>query len=134
MNLEKKKILASKVLGVGKNRIMFLEPRLDEIKEAITRQDIRDLQKDGAIVIKNIKGRKTKRKRRSRSVGNLRKNIKNRKRNYVSLTRKLRKHVSELKNQGKLSKEEITEFRKRIRNKEFRSKNNLIEHIKGTKK
>lgn len=113
MNLEKKKILASKVFGVGKSRIMFVEPRLDEIKEAITRQDIRDLQKDGAIIIKNIKGRRSKKTGKSRSVGNVRKKINKRKRNYVLLTRRLREYTAQLKNQGKFSKEEVAEIRKK---------------------
>ena len=58
MNLSKKKSLAVKTLKVGKDRIVFLKPRLDEIKEAITKQDIRELQKEGAIIVKGIKGRK----------------------------------------------------------------------------
>ena len=58
MNLGKKKKLSAKALEVGKERIVFLKPRLDEIKEAITRQDIKDLEKEGAIIIKGIKGRK----------------------------------------------------------------------------
>ena len=43
MNLEKKKALAAKILHVGKERIVFNSERLAEIKESITRQDIRDL-------------------------------------------------------------------------------------------
>jgi len=59
MDLKKKKALAVRTLGVGEKRIKFLEPRLAEIKEALTKQDIRDLYKDGAIVIQNVSGRKT---------------------------------------------------------------------------
>ena len=55
MNLRKKKILAAKALKVGKERIIFLKPRLEEIKEAITKQDIKDLYKEGAIKIKEVK-------------------------------------------------------------------------------
>ena len=40
LNLNKKKELASKVLKVGKNRILFNTEGLSEIKEAITKQDI----------------------------------------------------------------------------------------------
>ena len=77
MNLRKKKQLAAKALKVGEKRIMFLEPRLEEIKEAITKQDIRDLKNEGAIIIKDVKGKKKveKRKRR-RSVGKIRKKVK----------------------------------------------------------
>ena len=58
MNLKTKKMLAQKVLKVGKERIVFLKPRLEEIKEAITRQDIRQLYDEGMIKIKEIKGRR----------------------------------------------------------------------------
>jgi large subunit ribosomal protein L19e len=131
MNLQKKKALAAKVLGVGKKRIKFLEPRLEEIKEAITRQDIKDLYKDGAIVIKQITGRRSVKRNPSRSTGNVRKKIKLRKRKYVVLTRKLRRHLAELKIQKKVTPEEVTELRKRIRNKEFRGKAHFKEHIGG---
>jgi len=98
MNLRKKKALAARTFGVGVGRIEFLEPRLEEIKEAITKQDIRDLHKDGAIRIKNIKGRKAKpRKKKKKTTGNVRKKINKRKREYVTLTRKLRKHLAENK-------------------------------------
>ncbi len=40
MNLSKKKLLAVKTLRVGKERITFSPSRLDEIKEAITKQYI----------------------------------------------------------------------------------------------
>ena len=130
MNLSKKKLLAARTLKVGKERIVFVKYRINEIKEAITKQDIRDLKKDGAILVKEIKGRKTNHQRKNiRSAGNIRKKIKRRKRDYVNLTRKLRKYAKELGILGKLSKEEIKEIRKKIRSKDFRSKANLKEQI-----
>ena len=134
MNLRKKKELASRTLGVGKKRIMFVEPRLDEIKEAITKQDIRDLKKDGAIIVNKIKGRtKNLKSKTKRSVGNIRKNVNKRKQEYVILTRKLRKHVADGKKSGELSKEDVKEIRKKIRNRMFKSKAHLKEHIGGLK-
>lgn len=44
MKLENKKDLASRALKVGKNRIAFNKSRLTEIKEAITKQDFKDLK------------------------------------------------------------------------------------------
>lgn len=135
MNLSKKKELAKRTFGVGENRIVFVESRLNDIKEAITKQDMRDLRQDKAIIIKEKKGRKKViRKRRRRSTGNIRKKIKTRKRDYMILTRKLRKYVSEIKNQGKISKEEVNDIRKKIRNKAFRSKSHLKEYIEGLRK
>ncbi len=134
MNLSKKKNLAARTLKVGKEKIVFVKSRLDEIKEAITKQDIRDLAKDKAIILKNKKGRKKKIKKKRKSVGNIRKKVKKTKKDYVTLTRKLREYVKELKNRGRVSKEEIKEIRKKIRNKGFKSKANLRDYIKELEK
>lgn len=134
MNLNKKKELAKRTFNVGGDRIVFVESRLNDIKEAITKQDMRDLRQDKAIIIKEKKGRKKVIRKRGRSTGNIRKKIKKRKKDYVVLTRKLRKYVLEMKNQGKISKEEVDDIRKKIRNKIFRSKSHLKEYIEGLRK
>jgi len=135
MNLRRKKSLAARTLKVGKERISFLASRLEEIKEAITKQDIKDLQAEGAIRIKEITGQKRiQRKSRRRSQGNVRKKVNNRKRIYVISTRKLRGHVAEMKKNEHISKEEAKEIRKKIRNRIFKSKAHLKEHIGGLKK
>ena len=130
MNLSKKKELAKRTFNIGKHRIIFVKSREAEIKEAITKQDIRDLHRDGAILIKEVKGRKTiQRKKKKRTVGNVRKKVNRRKRDYVTMTRKLRNHISEIKNQGALSSEEFKDIRKKIRNRFFKSKAQLKEYI-----
>lgn len=135
MNLSKKKALAVKTLKVGKARIMFVKSRLEDIKEAITKQDIKDLQKDGAIIVKDIKGRKKNLKKKiKKSTGNIRKKVNKRKKEYVIMTRKLRKYVKELKNHGKLSREQVIDIRKKIRNKYYKSLGNLKENIRREKK
>ena len=135
MNLGKKKILAAKALNVGKKRIVFLEPRLEEIKEAITKQDIKDLVQEGAIVVKGVKGRKkvVKRKKK-RGVGKIKKKVNVRKKVYATLTRKLRKYIYELKKTGKLDREDVIDIRKKIRNRLFKSKAHLKEYIGGLNK
>ena len=132
MNLAKKKALAAKALKVGKKRIVFLTPRLDEIKEAITKQDIKDLQKEGAITIKDVKGRKrANKKKKSRGIGKIKKKVKLRKQVYATMTRKLRKYTNELKKAGKLNAEDVNEIRKKIRNRFFKSKAHLREYTGG---
>ncbi|MEK6913971.1 MAG: 50S ribosomal protein L19e [Nanoarchaeota archaeon] len=133
MNLGKKKSLAARTFGVGESRIKFLEPRLDEIKEALTKQDIRDLHKDGAIVVLPIKGRKILLlKKKNRSVGNVRKKVNKSKQKYVKLTRKLRRHLYEI--EEKLTKKEKETIRNKIRNKSFDSKSDLKAYLAGDKK
>jgi len=134
MKLDRKKALASKVFNVGKDRVIFIESRLNEIKEAITKADIRSLKEEGAIKIKEKKGQKTKIKKRRKTPGNIRKNVQNKKREYVLITRKLRKYVEELKKKGLISKEEASDIRKKIRNRNFRSKAQLKEYIQNLRK
>ncbi|MFH1311238.1 MAG: 50S ribosomal protein L19e [Nanoarchaeota archaeon] len=133
MNLNKKKKLAERTFGIGKSRIVFVDSRLEDIKEAITKQDIRDLYKDGAIIIKEKIGRKKIIKKRNRSTGNIRKKIKKRKKDYVILTRKLRRYILDMKKQEKISNVNLKDIRKKIRNKTFKNKMQLREQIEGVK-
>jgi len=132
MQLAKKRELAAKVLGVGKNRIVFVEERHNEIKEAISRQDIKDLHKSGAILTKEVKGRRTivKRKNRRR-VGKIKKKVNNRKAEYVIITRKLRAFVRGAFRMGKINAEEKREIRKQIRARKFKSKRQLKEYLES---
>ncbi len=130
MNIRKKKILAANAMQVGKDRIVFNVERLDEIKEAITKQDIRDLVSAGAIIVKDIRGRKTEVKRKTRRrAGSVRKKVKNSKAVYVIITRKLRNYISELRDQEKITEEQFWKLRKEIRARTFKSKSHLKEHL-----
>jgi len=130
MNLAKKKVLAAKVLKVGKNRVVFVKESLPEIKEAITRMDILDLNKNGAIQIKEVKGRKKVEKRKNRRrTGKIKKNVNSRKKEYVIVTRKLRKFVRGLVRTGAIDKDKNREIRKQIRSRKFKSKRHLNESL-----
>src|SRR3989344_1174144 len=123
MNLAKKKALAVKTLGVGKARIIFNNTRLDEIKEAITKQDIRDLVNSGAIIIVEIHGRKTVQPRTGRRrQGSVKKRVINTKRVYMARTRKLRAYLVELRKQGKITPKEYIKLRKGIKASTYRNK------------
>ena len=134
MNLAKRKELAAKVLKVGKNRIIFVKENLGDIKEAITRMDILDLHKSGAIRIKEVSGRKKiVRRRHRRRTGKIKANVNNRKAEYVIITRKLRKFVRGLVRTGKVDKEKNREVRKQIRARKFKSKRQLKETLEDGK-
>mgnify|MGYP001570462310 CR=1 FL=1 len=112
MKLDKKKQLAKKVLGVGKSRVIFDSTRLDEIKEAITRQDILDLVRDKAIKIKPVRGRKSKEKRRRRrGPGKIKMKVKDRKGKYVKRIRMIRKYLAILLKNKKITKEQYQKIR-----------------------
>ena len=132
MNLSKKKQLASQVLKTGKKRIHFNSENLAEIKEAITKQDIKDLHAEGIITIKPVKGRKRIRRRKTRrGPGKIKKTVRKRKQVYVKITRKLREYLKHLKESGLITNELFLKLRKKIRMRDFRSKAHLKEHLEG---
>jgi large subunit ribosomal protein L19e len=56
MNLDFQKRLAAKVAGVGLKRIKFNPEFINEIKDAMTREDIKALMAEGAITVLDKKG------------------------------------------------------------------------------
>lgn len=130
MKLEGKKELVSRVLNVGKARIVFNTERLSDIKEAITKQDVRDLVADKAIVIKEVSGRRTITKRKTRRrAGSIKKKVKKSKEEYMAITRKLRSYLAKLKEHGKISQEDFVKLRKQIRARDFRNLPHMKERI-----
>ena len=134
MNLGKKKKLAGRALNVGKDRIIFVAGRLEEIKEAITKRDIKDLVKLGAIKIKDIKGRRRAgEKKRKKGPGKVKKKINLRKREYIIITRKLRNYVGNMREKDKITRDNYKTARKKIKNKEFKSLAQFREYLGGLK-
>lgn len=132
MNLRSKKQLAAKVLKVGKNKIHFNSLNLNEIKEAITRQDILDLYNQGIITIKqNIGRRKVVKKKTRRGPGKIKQKVNKRKQIYVKITRKLRVYLQELKSKNKIERTIYKDIRKKIKTRAFKSKANLKEYIES---
>jgi len=62
MSLKAQKRMAAKILKCGENRVYFDPYLIDEIKMAITREDIRNLVKEGIILKKYKKGNSKYRK------------------------------------------------------------------------
>jgi len=131
MQLNKKKNLAAKVLGVGKDRIIFMQDSLNEIKEAITRQDITDLKNAGAIQIREICGRrKIEKRKHRRGIGKIEQRVPNKKRVYIALTRKLRGSARGLLAMDKINKEQYFNIRRMIKASRFKSRRHLMESLK----
>ncbi|WNY24048.1 hypothetical protein MmiHf6_13730 [Methanimicrococcus hongohii] len=55
-NLKNQRRMASQVLDCGSDRVWLDPARMEEISQAITREDIRGLIADGAIKAKKVKG------------------------------------------------------------------------------
>ncbi len=130
MKLENKKALVSRTLGVGMGRIIFNNQRLNEIKEAITKQDIRDLFVSGAIILREIKGSKIKEKRKwRRRAGRIRKKVKIGKKVYMKKTRKFRDYIGRLKDNERITKVAYYKLRQEIRASMFKDLSHLKERI-----
>ena len=56
VNLKSKKRLVSRIVGVGVNRVRFDNDHLDDVADAITRDDIRSLITANTITIKSFTG------------------------------------------------------------------------------
>ncbi len=130
MKLERKKSLVARTLGLGKERIRFNNSRLAEIKEAITKQDIRDLVESGAISVLPVSGRKlVVRRARKRTPGKVRMKIVDTKRRYITLTRKFRAYLDNLRKTGKVSEEKYQKIRSEIKASTFKDLNHFKERI-----
>ncbi|MEM4647765.1 MAG: 50S ribosomal protein L19e [Candidatus Pacearchaeota archaeon] len=138
MSLKTQRRLAAEILGVGINRVKFMPEKINEIKEAITRKDIEELIKEGAIKKRPIKGykrragrkRQKRYKKRRRGEGKIKKKVIDRKRKYIILIRNLRRYLKNLKNRGILTTREYRILRKQAKSGRFKSKKELMEYIK----
>ena len=138
MNLKNKKRLVQSLLGIGKKRIKFDPEKLSEIKEAITKLDIRGLAKDGAITVVPEHGisrgrHRSLRYKRKRGQGKgqgKRKGKKTarlaRKTKWINTIRSQRKLLAELKDSGKIAHQTYRELYLKAKGGYFRN----MRHIK----
>jgi len=133
------KRLASKVLDVGKNSVWFDSERLNDIKEAITKEDIKILVKEGAIKKKHAKGIKRragkirqirKRKGRARGEGKKKGKLKKGKKEYVLKIRNLRSYIKILKKRKEITATESDRLRKLAKAGIIKTKNEIQAAIK----
>ncbi len=130
MNLTKKKRIAAAALKIGINRVIFDKERVNEIKEAITKQDMRDLFKDGAIRISSVKGRHKKEKRERRREGRISKKVKVGKRGYVLKIRKLRAYLKMLRGRQEITGERYRKLRNYAKSGIFKDLKHMISYLK----
>jgi len=145
MNTETQKVLAAKVAGVGLGRVSLNPSRYEEIKEAITKADIRDLIKTGAIRIlptrtssrHRARARQAQRKKgRQRGHGS-RTGAKYarapRKRTWINKIRVLRATLQTLKTQKKLDNGTFKDLYAKAKGGFFRDRGHLMFYIESNK-
>ena len=133
MILETQRTLASSVLNIGRKRVWLDPERMEEIKEALTRDDIRKLISNGLIRAKQEKGvsrgraratLKQKRKGRRKGIGsrkgktNVRQQLK---RQWLSKIRLQRELFQQLKDKKLISISTYRLLRQKSKGGYFRS-------------
>lgn len=116
VDLSLQKRLASEVLGVGTSRIWIDPLRIDEVVDAITREDIKKLIKEGIIQVKPIHSnsrarwryRHSQRKKGRRRGYGKRKGAKtarmNKKEVWMNRIRKIRRYLKYLRDHGMIDR------------------------------
>jgi len=148
VNLRTKKRLVSRIVGVGVNRIRFDSDHLDDITDAITRDNIRSLITANTIRIKSIKGasrgrariKKIQKRKRGTTQGSKKGRSGSRigkKQVYVKKIRAQRYRLKIAKDRKEITNKEFWVLYKKIAGNTIRSSahlRTLIEEIKSKRK
>lgn len=141
MELKVQKRLAAQILKRSKKRVWFDDTRLDEIKEAITKEDIRDLISNGAIQIKHQKGhsrgrsrlihaQKRKGKRKGHGSRKGRKTARSpKKETWINRIRSQRKLLKRLRKGDNVSRKDYHELYRKCKGGFFRSTRHIKVYI-----
>jgi len=137
MNLKVQKRLAAQILKCSEKRIVFHEERLDEIKESITRDDVRGLIQDRAIICTPKKGvsrvrankrleqyRKGRRKGPGSKKGKANTHLP-KKESWMNAVRLQRAFVAILKDKGHITKQSARDLYRKVKGGFFRNKRHI---------
>ncbi len=140
------KRIAADILKVGLDRIKFDQSRLSDIKESITKQDIRALIREGAIKavplnttskfwVRKNKAQKRKGKRKGQGSRKGKKTARlPKKRAWINRIRLQRKFLKELKDKEKISSAVYRELYLKCKGGFFRSKRHIKLYLEGVAK
>ncbi len=126
--------MAAKILKCGENRVWLDPAREEEVKQAITKADIRRLIKKGYIKKLpeqgNSRGRarkvmKQKKKGRRKGRGKKKGTKKEGKEQWIKKIRALRRFLKKLKDEGKITPQTYKEMYRKAKGGFFKSKNHL---------
>lgn len=141
MDLKGKKDLVARTLKVGKSRIYFDPLKLEDIKKAITREDVRNLKKNKVIEVNPKRGisrararkRDVQRKKgRQKGYGN-RKGTKNARHNqktaWIRKIRALRRVLKEMRDKKQITTKLYRKLYLMAKGNAFKSVKALKEYI-----
>lgn len=142
LNLKVQRRMASRILGVGMERIWIDPNELDRVKSAVTGEDIKLLVKRGVIKVKKEKGtsrhrareRDVKRKKGRRRGHGRRKGRKTarlrRKEAWMKSIRPIRKLLKEMRDKGEIGRRTYRKLYLMAKGGFFRSKSHILMYVK----
>lgn len=140
--LATQKRIAAGLLKVGKSRIWIDPKSLEEVAEAVTRDDVRKLIKRNVIQRKNKKGNSRSRYKRAKAQRDKgrrkgpgsRKGTRNArepsKERWIKNVRAMRKKLKDLRNTGKIEKSVYRQYYNKVKGGVFRNTSQLVAHLK----
>ena len=143
MDVSYQRRVAASMLKCGVNRVWINPEHLDEVAEAITREDIRELIDRNIIQKKQKKGvsrgraryiAQQKKKGRRKGPGS-RKGSKNatisKKERWMNTIRPIRATLKELRDEGKIDRHTYRRYYRRAKGGVYKSKAHLLLHLKS---
>jgi large subunit ribosomal protein L19e len=131
MKEERAKQIASQILNSGVSRIKILPNAIEDVKKALTRNDIRKLIEDKKIIA-IAKKQKMKKERKKKSVrkgtAKARRSIR-----WEDKVRAQRRLLKKLKEEKKISNQNFKKVYKLIKSGNFASKSSLLTFLKDQK-
>ncbi len=143
MDVRFQRRLAADIFKCGEDRVWLDPNALDEIKEAVTREDVKMLIKRGLIKKKQVKGTsrvranyiKRQKEKGLRSGHGSRKGKKYarypRKQRWMKNIRSIRRTLRDLRDSGKIDKHTYRRFYLLAKGGTFKNKNHLLMHMKA---
>ncbi|MCS7368114.1 MAG: 50S ribosomal protein L19e [archaeon GBS-70-058] len=122
--------MAAEILKVGENRIWINPEELERVSEAITREDVKALIKEGIIKKRPEKGISKKEKRKRKGPGSRKGPSISRKVKWIMKVRAQRKFIKQLKAKRIISKSTYRMLYRMIKGNAFNSISQIKTYIK----
>ncbi len=143
MDLTNQRRMAAEILKCGENRVWIDPERMEDVADAVTRRDIRNLIKTRAILKKQKKGissgrlkhrKKQLKKGRQRGPGS-RKGAKYarrpRKEVWMGTIRPIRRELKHLRDEGYIDASTYRQYYRHAKGNLYRNRAHLLSHIKA---
>ncbi|MEM0473527.1 MAG: 50S ribosomal protein L19e [Candidatus Aenigmatarchaeota archaeon] len=132
-DLKLQKRLAAQILKVGKTKVWIDSEHFEDVKNAITRADVKKLIEKGYIKARKPKVKYPEKKRKKSNPGS-RKGKKgartNKKRQWINTIRPIRKMIKELRQQKKIDQATFKEIYKLSKAGTFRNRSHVKLYLK----